>query len=263
MINYFVCVICGSLWEGSFPVGDDLLEQDWIWIAFGLGFLFIGGFNLNAMSVQRAGIAVTSVVQRISLLLSVSFAVLYFGDPLSGTKVLGILAGLMAVPLVVRLQLSDPLKNVPDLTTEKSGSTPPWVLPLAVFLVAGAIESALTVAQRLYQADDSVAFSVSLFAWAGILGLAFLLLRPSKGVPRMRLRELLGGIALGIPNFFSIYLILVALGEGVPATVVFPVLSVGTILLSTVLAFVLFKERLSPKQIGGMALAVLAIYLLV
>lgn len=251
VVNYFVCVICGSLFQGEFPLSTDIFSQDWIWLAFILGFIFIGGFNLNALSVQRAGIAVTSVVQRISLILSVVFAIFFFKEPIDVTKGIGIFLGIAAVFLTVKFE-SDGSKKRNN-----------WILPIGVFLLAGLIEILLTVAQRFYQADGNVTFTVTLFCWAGILGLVFALLKPpADGSSRFTRRDILGGIALGIPNFFSIHLILVALGQGLDAATVFPVLNVATIVLSAIAALLLFREQLSPKQWSGVAVATFAILLI-
>lgn len=265
VVNYFVCVICGSLFEGRWLVTRAIFDAPWIWLALGLGFFFIGGFNLNATSVQRAGIAVTSVVQRISLLISVAFAVLYLHDPLSLKQGLGIALGVLSVFLVVRLKSSESLE-VESQESEVAGggsATATWLLPLAVFLVAGAIESGLTLAQRNYGGGESATYTVTLFLWAGVLGLVFSLVRPvPAGEARFTQRDIIGGIALGIPNFFSIYLILVALEGGLEPAMVFPVLNVATIVLGTLAAVLFFEERLSLKQWAGVAVAVVAIGLI-
>ena len=265
VVNYFVCVICGSLFQGEWVLDERILSAPWLGLAFVLGFFFIGGFNLNAACVQRAGVAVTSVVQRTSLLISVGFAVAYYHEQLDLSQVIGIALGLLAVVLAVRFEDS-PAPSKTELQAESGAYTkslPLWVLPLAVFLVAGAIESLLMVAQRSYGAEADVSFSISLFLWAGILGLIInLVRRPASGVARFTGRDLVGGIVLGIPNFFSIHLILVALGDGLSAAVVFPVLSVATIVLSTLAAMLLFSERLSPKQWAGVGVAVVSIALI-
>ena len=252
VVNYAVCVVVGLLFEGSLPDVVELFQADWLWVAGVLGFFFIAGFNFNALAVQRVGIAVTSVVQRLSLLISVLFAVLLYREALSYREAGGILLGMLAVPLVVGL------KRIGG----QPGGTPKgevW-LPIGVFLLAGGIETFLLVAERSYNAGASAFFSILLFAWAGTIGLGILLLGP-KPADRARVtpRDVLGGIALGIPNFFSIHLILVALNQGPAAVTVYPVLNVGTILLSALLAWLLFRERLSPKQWAGVALAVIAI----
>ena len=261
VVNYGVCVVMGALWEGEWLLTPKLAEAPWLGLALVLGFFFIGGFNLNATSVQRAGIAVTSVVQRISLLISVASAVLYLGDPLSLKQGVGIALGVLSVVLVVRVGEGEAdVVERPKQSRPSASSRAVWLLPLAVFLVAGAIESGLLLAQRNYGAGDSAAYTVALFAWAGLLGLSIRLLRaPSDGRPRFTRADVFGGIALGIPNFFSIYLIIVALEGGLPAATVFPVLNVATIVLGALAAVAFFGERLTVRQWVGVGVAVLAI----
>lgn len=263
VVNYFVCVVCGVLFEGGLPLSGSTLSEAWIPLALVLGLLFIGGFNLNALCVQRTGVAVTSVVQRISLLISVTFAVLYYDEALGWRQGLGVVLGVMAVLLTVRFDGGTRGVGTGESSGGGGGVPAAWGLPLAVFLVAGAIESLLTVAQRSYGAGDDVSFTVGLFLWAGTLGLVYALVRPpADGSGRFAMRDVLGGIALGIPNFFSIHLILVALKDGLEASTVFPVLNVSTIALSAVLALVIFGQRLSPQQWSGVAVAIVAIGLL-
>ena len=257
VVNYGVCVIMGTLWEGKWLLTPELTEAPWLGLALALGFFFIGGFNLNATSVQRAGIAVTSVVQRISLLISVAFAVLYLNDPLTLKQGVGIALGVLAVALVVRVS-TDP--ESADASAQRKVSKAVWLLPLGVFLVAGAIESGLSLAQREYGAGDSAAYTVALFAWAGLLGLLIRLFgAPADGTPRFTRADVLGGVALGVPNFFSIYLIIVALEGGLAPATVFPVLNVATIVLGALAAVVFFGERLSVRQWLGVGVAVVAI----
>ena len=266
VVNYGVCVVMGCLWEGEWLLTAEVLEQPWRYLAFGLGFFFIGGFNLNATSVQRTGIAVTSVVQRISLLLSVAFAVLYLRDPLSLKQGIGIALGVASVVLVVwpeRDAAESPARTPASRPNLSLPTSARWLLPLGVFLVAGAIESGLLLAQRHYSAGDSAAYTVVLFAWAGLLGLGIRLLRPpADGGPRFTRADVLGGIALGIPNFFSIYLIIVALQGGLSPATVFPVLNVATIVLGALAAVLFFRERLSRRQWVGVGVALLAIGLI-
>ena len=267
VVNYFVCVACGTAFEGRWLIDTGVARAPWLPLALVLGLFFIGGFNLNALCVQRAGIAVTSVVQRISLVLSVGFAVLVLGDELTARQAIGIALGVVAVLLVVRLRQDQPpapeVGIAPGAPAVAKTSRAVWLLPLAVFLVAGAIESGLTVAERTYDAGSSTAYTVTLFLWAGLVGLAVSLFAPvPAGRSRFTQADILGGIALGIPNFFSIHLVLVALDGGLAPAVVFPVLNVATIVLGALLAVAFFAERLSAKQWGGVAVAVLAIALI-
>src|SRR5690606_40879221 len=82
--------------------------------------------------------------------------------------------------------------------------------------------------------------------------------RPLKIAPR----DVLGGVLLGVPNFFSIYFLIRALRwDQFNSAATFTLNNVGVVLFSTLLGIVLFRERLSPKNWGGVVLAVISIIL--
>ena len=78
---------------------------------------------------------------------------------------------------------------------------------------------------------------------------------------RPGLRELLFGAVIGIPNFFSSKFLLLALKD-LPAVVVYPSFSIGTILLTTLVGVIFFKERLQKLQWLALTVIVSALFLL-
>lgn len=249
VINYFVCFFAGWLVEGAFPIPVDVYEKSWLWIALMLGFFFIGGFSLNAYTLQKTGIAVTSVFQRLSLLLSVLASIFLFGDYLTPLQFAGIFLGIIAVYLT---------SGIKDIKESKKD----LLLLLSVFFMAGFIEVFISIAQRNHGAGESVAFTVLLFLWAGVLGFVWMIWELLNKRIRVNLKTLVCGVLLGVPNFFSIYMIVKSLENGLSPAVVFTVMNVGTILLSSLLALLLFKEQLTKKQWVGIIFASFAVLLI-
>jgi len=73
--------------------------------------------------------------------------------------------------------------------------------------------------------------------------------------------ELVYGLLVGIPNYFSARFLLLALGS-VDAVVAYPTYSVATILVVTMLGKILFHEHLSKRQLTVMALILVSLILL-
>jgi len=97
------------------------------------------------------------------------------------------------------------------------------------------------------------------FGFAFIIGLTIILI----GKVKFKSRDILAGIALGVPNFFSIYFQLKALSafDNIGA-LLYPSLNIGIIIGSTLAAILFFKEHLSKLNKVGISIAILAILLL-
>lgn len=74
-------------------------------------------------------------------------------------------------------------------------------------------------------------------------------------------KDLAAGIAVGIPNFYASFLLLPALSV-LPAFIVYPVSSVGVILLVSLAGALFFHERHSSRQKLGILLVLAALILL-
>jgi multidrug transporter EmrE-like cation transporter len=73
--------------------------------------------------------------------------------------------------------------------------------------------------------------------------------------------EVLFGLLIGIPNFFSAKFLLAALKD-IAAVIVYPVYSVATILTVTVTGILLFREKLDKRQWIALAMILVALVLL-
>ena len=75
-------------------------------------------------------------------------------------------------------------------------------------------------------------------------------------------KNIIGGICLGVPNYFSIYFLLKALQHPTwNSASVFTINNVAIVMFSTLLGILLFKERLSIKNWFGIGLAIVSIIL--
>ena len=92
---------------------------------------------------------------------------------------------------------------------------------------------------------------------AFIAGLIILIFRKET----ISKKDIIGGIYLGIPNYFSVYFLLLTLSSfNNNGAVVYPILNVGIIVLSSMASYILFKEKLIRLNIIGMILALIAIF---
>lgn len=250
--NYFVCVLVASVVLQDSAIPLDIFARPWFYHSVLLAFLFIVGFNILALSFQKSGVALTIIIQKMSLVIPSAFAIALYNEPLNLFKALGIASALVAVVLV-----NWPSKKEQEKFDLKS---PVILLPLATFLLSGIIEIILYyVETEGLTAGDGIRFTASSFAMAGIMGLIYALAKTSSKQFSFGKKELIAGIILGIPNFFTIYLLLVLLSQGWQGSILFPSNSIGILILTAILGFVLYKEKLNLLKVFGLAAGVAAI----
>ena len=114
------------------------------------------------------------------------------------------------------------------------------------------------------QADaaQQTVFNLVLFSLAFIIGAVVLAVQLARGKARLGWREILFGVFLGIPNYFSIHFMLNSL-KALQSSAVFPIVNVGVVLISTAIGFAFFKEKPTRLKMLGLLLAVIAIALII
>jgi len=252
IINYFVAAILG-FFMSDVPVSfQEIPNQPWFFGAFLLGILFIVVFNLMALTSQKNGLSVASVASKMSLVIAVVFGIFYYKESANLVKIIGIIMALVAVYLTSEKGNRKAFKKKSSL-----------FLPILLFVGSGFIDTGLKFVETTYVQEGGVPiFSATIFAIAFFLGLITILVKILKGNFSFQYKSIIGGILLGVPNYFSIVYLLKALStEGMESSTAFTLNNVGVVLFSTLLGLLLFKEKLSVKNWLGIVIAVIGVYL--
>ncbi|MEM8762770.1 MAG: DMT family transporter [Bacteroidota bacterium] len=250
IVNYLIAFCTGLVLYGAFPSVSVVYETSWFWGTVALGVFFILIFNLMAKTSQVAGVSVASVATKMSLAIPVLIGVIWYKESLSGLQVLGILLALLSVYLA----------SVKDDMTQGIGKS--LLLPAMVFLGSGIIDSSMKYFEEFHLTSNEVPlFSALIFGFAALTGLLFIGFTFSKR-PKFQIKDLVGGIVLGIPNYFSIYFLIRALeNKAFGSASIFTMNNVGIVVCSTLLGILFFKERLSQKNWLGIGIAISSIVL--
>jgi multidrug transporter EmrE-like cation transporter len=84
-----------------------------------------------------------------------------------------------------------------------------------------------------------------------------------NGQSKFHPRNIAAGIILGIPNYFSIFLLITAYkATGWKDTTVLAITNVSIVLMSALIGFTAFKENVNARKLIGLAAAITAIVLL-
>ncbi|MEN8816749.1 MAG: EamA/RhaT family transporter [Nonlabens sp.] len=248
IVNYLVACATGFIAYGSVPNLENIIGASWLYYALFLGALFITIFNIMALTSQKNGLSVAAVSSKMSLVIPVLTGFWLYNESIGWIKFLGIFLALSSVYL-------SSIKSKNGLKLDKGL----LILPVLLFLGSGIIDTTLKYAEKTHVPNgDEPLFSAICFATAFIIGLCVLIYEASKK-RFLNSTSIIAGVALGIPNYFSIFFIIKALKSGIESSILFPINHVGTVLLTTVFGVLIFNERLIPKNYLGIALAMIAI----
>lgn len=252
-VNYIVATGLGFLMTSATLHPTQIIAKPWALSAFILGSSFICVFYLMALSSQKVGVAVSSVANKMSLVIPVTAGFILYNESLTGLKIAGILLAILAVTLVS-------IRKADGVALEKKY----LFLPVLIFLGSGYLDTFLKYVQNTQLSNGEIEiFSASLFLTAALIGSIILLTKRLFQGSIFQPKSIVAGIALGIPNYFSIHFLLQALDlPNLESTVVFPINNTGVVLLSTLLAILLFAERLSKLNWIGISLAIISIALI-
>ncbi len=248
-VNYLVASVFGFWSEpGSFNP-QTLVQESWFYFATLMGLSLIVSFNLFALSAQKAGVAVTAISSRMSVVIPVALGFLIFGDSSGLIKIAGIITGLVAFFL----------SSIKSKGTKVN--TTYFFLPLLLFLAVGANDSLMKVAEHFYITTDFVPFLATSFGFALLFGLIVFAFKAMKQRGGIQFKNVIAGIFLGLLNWYSTLFVLQGL-DVFQVSVFIPVYNVGVVALASLVGFAVFRERLSRMNWIGIALAIVAIVLI-
>ena len=258
VFNYITCVITGSVVNGSFPINETVINTPWFPWACVMGVFFVSIFNIIGFTAQKISVAVASVANKLSLIIPVVLSVYLYGESVAGWKLVGVILALLAVVLTCY--------QSKEQESTKEAATRKWeyLLPLILFIGSGLLDALINHVQKQYVTEENKnAYLITGFLSAAVIGLLLLVIQYARGRQQFVIKHLLAGIIIGIPNYFSIWCLVRFLKESPwQSSASIPVNNMGIVLFSSVVAWLLFKERLSKINWAGIALSLLAIYLI-
>lgn len=250
LVNYLVCFSIGFVLSGDFNLLK-IIGSDWFKYCIILGSLFVAIFLSMAMTTEKYGVSVNAVSAKMSVIIPVLFAYVYNSERLTIQFVVGILLSLLSIYLITKKkQIIIPKKYI--------------YLPIIVFLGSGTIDTSLKLLELNYSNDISInTISYSIFLGAFLVGTTFYTIKNQFNFSNWSSRNIISGIILGIPNYFSIYFLLTAIKFfSLKSAFVFGINNIGIVLLSTLLSVIIFKEKLTLINKFGVLISVLSIILI-
>ena len=213
-----------------------------------LGFLFVITFFALALAIKHAGTGLAITSSRLSVIIPIIISILFFSESPNELYILGFLFTLITFVLFYF--------SVKSGHKDGDGILKYFFL-IAVFIGIGINDFALKFFKVWRSELEEPFFVFFIFSSAFIYSTIYIIAKKIRIIPQTAL----WGLVLGVPNVLTTVFLLSALAI-LPAIVVFPLINVGIILLTTFMAYLIWKEKLNRWGILALASGLLAIILL-
>ena len=207
------------------------------------GGVFFLAFVYYQVSVREYGAGLSGAFAKLGILVPMSLSLIFWREYPTAVQWAGI--GLAVGSIL--------LANRPP---QRQGKATFRTALLLLFLFGGLAEFSNKVFQKYGMQEHKALFLLVVFAVAFVCSLAVVMYRRQP----VRRRDLITGVAVGIPNLFSSYFLILAL-DSIPAAVAFPIFGASTVLIINAVGIGFFGERLSGSEKAAIVLTIVALVL--
>ena len=246
LMNYVVCVLAGLILTGRGLTQTDGKGMP-VTIVFGVvtGLLYCGSFILLQWNVRKNGVILSSTFMKLGVIVPAVLAVVWFGEWPGWNQGLGFILAITAI-LMIHLEKG-------KIRTEKA-----YTIGLLLLLLGGGLGDSMAKFYDVYGNPGLGSFFLMLsFLVSGIIS-GILVFRGGEKITKY---EVLFGVLIGIPNYFSARFLLWALAD-IPAVITYPTYSIAAMALIGAAGVLMFREKLTKRQWGAYLLVILAVGLL-
>lgn len=245
MANYAICVVLSYVFMNQ--------KLDFVWgrsvammLVLGVisGVLYLVSFVAMKVNMKHNGIVLAATFMKLGILIPTIMAVVVFKETPGWTRVLGICLSIIAIIMI----------NF-EKESVYEGNKKSWLIVLLI--LSGFTDAMANIYEQIGAAELKDAYLLVTFIAAFVLAMILAI----GGKEKIGVKDLLYGMVIGIPNYFSARFLLLALGS-VDAVLVYPMYSVATIIVVTLVGITVFREKISKKKIGALGLIIVALCLL-
>lgn len=201
-------------------------------------------FIFYQKSVRKNGVGISGTFSKLGILIPMIFSMVLWREYPTGIQWIGIILALTSI-LIVNLSF----EGIKKIEIE-----PALIL---LFVFGGLAEFSSKIYQKYGLSDYKSVFLFFIFFVAFLISVVY----AKKKNAKVKMRDVLTGFAVGIPNLFSSFFLILSL-DTLTTSVAFPLFSAGSILLITLGGYFIFKERITNKNKLAMGLIIVALILL-
>lgn len=211
------------------------------------GAFFLGGFLFLKYNMKYNGIVLSSTFMKLGVLVPTIMAIVVFGEVPSVLQIVGIAIAIVAI-IIINFEKEPHGSN--SIGESKNGNKK--ILLLVLLLLGGLGDSMSNIFEKLGPDSGKDGFLLLTFFTAFVITIAIVIL----GKKKLCKADILFGLLVGVPNYFSARFLLASLGS-LEAVIVYPTYSVGTMVVVTIVGVIAFREKISKQK--GLALGLIAV----
>ena len=212
------------------------------------GFLFTGNLVLMQKCIRENGAVLSSAFAKLGIVIPVTASILFLGE----------IPTLFQLVVIVAIWVINSEGDRGCGRRRRMGSAG---LLLVLFVVSGMADGMSKVTERIGERRFDALFLFYTFLTALVLTIILAFLERQRTRRKIGKMDFLSGVAVGFPNYFSTSLLLASVSR-LPAFIVYPSFSVGTILVVSFVSVLVLGDPISRRQIGGCGIILVALALL-
>jgi drug/metabolite transporter (DMT)-like permease len=243
--NYISCIITGLIIQGA---DFSSYQNNLIAPSLLLGIMFFVIFFAMGYVASHIGVGISSAASKLSLIIPAIYGAVFLKEEFG---MLGFFALILSIPAVILMNY-----NKGEKMTFKSLS-----LPFLIFIGSGIIDTSLNLLEKHNESSNPSSIIITIFSAALLCSIVYSLIIK---LPILSNRKsILFGLILGIPNYFSVHFMMLALGSDEFTSGEFYMINNSAVIgLSFLLAWLLFSEKITSTKAIGLLLAIVSIYLI-
>lgn len=208
------------------------------------GLFFFSSFIYYQKSVKENGVVISGTFAKLGILIPMIFSIILWREFPSSLQWIGIGLSLVSILIV----------NLSPKSLEKFDLKPTIIL---LFIFGGMAEFSNKIYQQYASNQFKDVFLFAIFFVAFLISMFFTMKETSK----INRKDILTGIAVGIPNLFSSFFLILSL-DTLKASIAFPIYSAGSIVLINLGGLLIFKEKISNKNKVAIGLIIIGLILI-
>lgn len=220
--NYFICILCSLFFVQDFHFNNSM------YLGILNGFFYWISFVLFQSSIQTNGMTLSCTFQKLGILVPTLLSIFIFHEISSCFQIIGICLAIVCIVLLQNMNTKQKVYSISML--------------VCLLLFNGSADAMSKVFEQVGTNDNL--FLVITF----LVAFLFCVISILKSKQRIKRNDLLFGILIGIPNYFSARFLLKSLYV-LPSLIVYPCYSVFTIVFVGMIGSLCFKEQLNKKYV--------------